>query len=70
MASASQITEKKNMSEDAKRGRIVISTSPRKNIQMVVFQNEGPDGRKASITRHLALDSTRPVYRRAFGRNV
>jgi hypothetical protein len=53
-----------------KNGRIVISESPRKNIQMVVYHNVDGAGRKASITRHEPLNPARSVYRRAFGKNV
>lgn len=42
----------------------VISVSEKKNIQMVVYHNEGPDGKKASITRHEVLQPGKKVYRR------
>jgi len=46
--------------------RKVISCSPKKNIEMVVYHNEGPDGKKQSITRHEPLNSARPQYKRTF----
>lgn len=44
----------------------IISVSPRKNIQQVVYHNEGPNGKKASITRHEVLDPLKAPYRRQF----
>ena len=43
---------------------IFISESKKKNIRMVVYHNVGPDGKKGSITRFEAIDTTKPVYRR------
>lgn len=42
----------------------VISVSPRKNIQQVVYHNELPSGKKESITRHEPLNPEKPGYRR------
>lgn len=39
----------------------VISTSPRRNMQEVVYVNENADGSKFSITRHEPIDTRRPV---------
>lgn len=44
----------------------IISVSPRKNIQQVVYQNELPNGKKDSITRHEPLNPDKPHYRRSF----
>jgi len=44
--------------------RKVISVSIRKNIEMVVYHNVGPDGKKGSITRFEQLNPMKPVYRR------
>jgi hypothetical protein len=43
---------------------IVISKSPRRNHQMVVFHNTDAVGKKASITRHLPIDESRPCIQR------
>jgi hypothetical protein len=51
-----------------KIGRRVISVSPKKNIEMVVYHNTNEQGVKQSITRHERLNPERPAYRRAFGR--
>ncbi len=51
---------------------IVISESPvnsHKNLRQVVYYNEGPDGKKQSITRHEPLNPAKSVYKRVFGRN-
>ncbi len=48
---------------------IVISESLRKNLKMVVYQNELPSGKKDSITRHEPLNPAKGVYKRVFGRN-
>lgn len=47
-------------------GRRVISVSPKKNIEMVVYHNVDEKGRKASITRHEPLNPQKHVYRRDF----
>lgn len=52
----------KNMTNN--RTKFIISVSTRKNLQMVVYQNVGPDGRKDSITRFEPLCVDRPQYRR------
>lgn len=49
--------------------RTVVSVSPRKNVEMVIYTNVGEDGRKSSITRHEPMDKTRPAYRRQFKKN-
>lgn len=45
---------------------IVISENRRKNHKMVVFHNTDHEGKKASITRHLPIDDTRPCIKRQF----
>jgi hypothetical protein len=47
--------------------RKVISTSVKKNIEMVVYHNIDESGKKFSITRHERLSDKRPPYSR-FGR--
>jgi hypothetical protein len=46
--------------------RRVISTSIRKNIEMVVYHETDERGRKCSITRHERLNPNKPAYKRAF----
>lgn len=46
----------------------VISTSLRKNLQMVVYHNTNAAGKKQSITRFLPLNDQKPCYKRQFGR--
>ncbi len=46
--------------------RKVISTSPKKNLEMVVYHNVLPNGKKESLTRFEALDETRHQYKRPF----
>jgi len=46
------------------KARTVVSTSERKNVQMVVYHNVDADGKKFSITRHENLRSDKPEYRR------
>ncbi len=53
---------------ESKVGRIVISVSPRKNIEMVVYHNTNHLGQKESITRHEPLNPARSVYRRQFAK--
>ncbi len=48
---------------------MVISVSPRKNLEMVVYQNVGTDGKKHSITRFEALTQSRAQYKRPFRGN-
>lgn len=45
---------------------MIISTSPRKNLKMVVYHNKLPSGKTESLTRFEPLDPNRPVYKRAF----
>jgi hypothetical protein len=47
----------------------VLSVSPAKNLQMVVYHNVDEFGRKFSITRFEPLNAEKPCYRRAFGLN-
>lgn len=51
-----------------KNGRRVISVSPKKNIEMVVYHNTNSQGVVDSITRHEPLNPAKSVYRRSFGR--
>jgi hypothetical protein len=44
----------------------IISESIKKNIREVVYYNEGPDGKKQSITRHEPLNPARNSYKRQF----
>lgn len=46
------------------KNRKVISVSLRKNIEMVVYHNVGPDGKKDSLTKHEVLDPKRPAFSR------
>jgi hypothetical protein len=48
--------------------RIVVSSSPQKNIEEVIYINVLPSGKKDSITRFEALNPNKPVYRRKFGK--
>jgi hypothetical protein len=54
------------MSENAKR--LVISTSPDKNLVEVVYHETLPSGKKTSVTRFEPLNFARQVYRRKFGK--
>lgn len=45
---------------------IVISTSPKRNHQQVVYHNTGPDGKKVSITQHMPIDPAKPCIKRPF----
>lgn len=46
----------------------MISVSPRKNIEMVVYRNTNEQGVTQSTTRHERLNPAKPPYRRTFGR--
>lgn len=48
------------------KGRHVISTSPKKNLQEVVYHNTDIQGKKFSITRFEKLDPSKPHYQRVF----
>jgi hypothetical protein len=54
------------MNENAKR--LVISISPDKNIQEVVYHETLPRGKKVSTTRFEPLNSYKAIYRRKFGK--
>lgn len=56
------------MSNEKEKG-ITVSVSSQKNIRMVVYHNVGPDGKKASITRHEPLNPALPHYKR-FGKRA
>jgi hypothetical protein len=44
--------------------KIISVSSRRKNIQMVVYHNQGADGKKQSITRFEPQDPSKPCYKR------
>lgn len=44
----------------------VISKSPRRNHQQVVFHNTNHLGKVDSVTRHLPIDESKPCIKRKF----
>lgn len=48
----------------SKTTAVLYSESPRKNICQKVYHDVDADGKKYSVTRHEAIDPSKPVYRR------
>ena len=53
------------MNENEPKSR-VISTSTKKNVQMVVYHNVNERGVKQSITRFEPLNPNKPAHKRQF----
>lgn len=41
-------------------GKFLVSANPKRNMGQFVYHNEGPDGKKYSLTRHEPLEAGKP----------